>query len=113
MLLPQRRAMLVWKKILDEKIVNPLNRIEGVGSVALAGVPGRKVYIDVDPRKMEAYNLTIEQIGNVIRAENLNMPAGFIEMGKTDYPLRIQGEFPESDVVKNLVVSNYNGSSVY
>jgi hydrophobic/amphiphilic exporter-1 (mainly G- bacteria), HAE1 family len=101
------------EKILDEKIVNPLNRIEGVGSVALSGVPGRKVYIDVDPRKMEAYNLTIEQIGNVLRAENMNMPAGYVEMGKTDYPLRIQGEFPESEVVKNLVVSSFNGNSVY
>lgn len=101
------------EKILDEKIVNPLNRIEGVGAVNLAGVPGRKVYIDVDPRKMEAYNLTIEQIGNILRAENMNMPAGYIEMGKTDYPLRIQGEFPESDVVKNIVVSSYGGQSVY
>lgn len=101
------------EKILDEKVVNPLNRIEGVGSVSLTGVPGRKIYIDVDPRKMEAYNLTIEQIGNVLRAENLNMPAGYIEMGKTDYPLRIQGEFPESDVVKNIVVTNYNGSAIY
>ncbi|MCU0455827.1 MAG: efflux RND transporter permease subunit, partial [Bacteroidales bacterium] len=101
------------EKILDEKIVNPLNRIEGVGSVNLAGVPGRKVYIDVDPRKMEAYNLTIEQIGNVLRAENMNMPAGYIEMGQTDYPLRIQGEFPESDVMKNIVVSSYNGNNVY
>lgn len=101
------------EKILDEKIVNPLNRIEGVGSVNLNGVPGRKVYIDVDPRKMEAYNLTIEQIGNVLRAENLNMPAGYLEMGQTDYPLRIQGEFPESDVMKNIVVSNYNGNNVY
>lgn len=101
------------EKILDEKIVNPLNRIEGVGSVSLSGVPGRKVYIDVDPRRMEAYNLTIEQIGNILRAENLNMPAGYIEMGKTDYPLRIQGEFPESDVVKNIVVTSYNGNNVY
>jgi HAE1 family hydrophobic/amphiphilic exporter-1 len=101
------------EKILDEKIVNPLNRIEGVGSVSLNGVPGRKVYIDVDPRKMEAYNLTIEQIGNILRAENINLPAGYIEMGKNDYPLRIQGEFPESDVVKNLVVSSFNGSNVY
>jgi len=101
------------EKILDEKIVNPLNRIEGVGSVALTGVPGRKVYIDVDPRKMEAYNLTIEQIGNILRAENMNMPAGYVEMGETDYPLRIQGEFPESDVVKNIVVSSFNGASVY
>ncbi|MBG0859246.1 MAG: efflux RND transporter permease subunit [Bacteroidales bacterium] len=101
------------EKILDERIVNPLNRIEGVGSVSLAGVPGRKVYIDVDPRKMEAYNLSIEQIGNILRAENMNMPAGFIEMGKTDYPLRIQGEFPESDIMKNIVVSSYNGNNVY
>jgi hydrophobic/amphiphilic exporter-1 (mainly G- bacteria), HAE1 family len=101
------------EKILDEKIVNPLNRIEGVGSVALSGVPGRKVYIDVDPRRMEAYNLTIEQIGNVLRMENLNMPAGYLEMGETDYPLRIQGEFPESDVVKNIVVSSFNGNNVY
>ncbi|MCX6253798.1 MAG: efflux RND transporter permease subunit [Bacteroidia bacterium] len=101
------------EKILDEKIVNPLNRIEGVGSIGLSGVPGRKVYIDVDPRKMEAYNLTVEQIGNILRAENMNMPAGYIEMGKTDYPLRIQGEFPESDVVKNIVVTSFNGINVY
>jgi HAE1 family hydrophobic/amphiphilic exporter-1 len=101
------------EKILDEKIVNPLNRIEGVGAVNLAGVPGRKVYIDVDPRKMEAYNLTIEQIGGVLRAENMNMPAGYIEMGQTDYPLRIQGEFPESDIIKNIVISSYNGNNVY
>ena len=101
------------EKILDEKIVNPLNRIEGVGAVNLAGVPGRKVYIDVDPRKMEAYNLSIEQIGGILRAENMNMPAGYIEMGQTDYPLRIQGEFPESDIIRNIVVSSYNGNNVY
>lgn len=101
------------EKILDEKIVNPLNRIEGVGNVALSGVPGRRIYVDIDPRKMEAYNLTIEQIGGVLRAENMNMPAGYLEMGQTDYPLRVQGEFPESDVLMNIVVSNFNGNTVY
>jgi HAE1 family hydrophobic/amphiphilic exporter-1 len=101
------------EKILDEKVVNPLNRINGVANVALSGVPGRRIYIDVDPRKMEAYNLTVEQLGNILRAENLNMPAGYLEMGQTDYPLRIQGEFPESDIIKNIVVSNYRGNTVY
>lgn len=108
-----KESYLGLEKILDEKIVNPLNRIDGVGNVALTGVPGRKIYIDIDPRKMEAYNLTIEQIGAVLRSENMNMPAGYLEMGQTDYPLRIQGEFPESDVLKNLVISNFNGSAVY
>ncbi len=101
------------EKLLDERIVNPLNRIEGVGSVGLAGAPGREIYVEVDPRKMEAYNITVEQIGNIIRAENLNMPAGYIEMGALDYPLRIQGEFAESDVIKSLVVGSFNGSNIY
>jgi hydrophobic/amphiphilic exporter-1 (mainly G- bacteria), HAE1 family len=101
------------EKILDEKIVNPLNRIDGIGSVSLAGVPGREIYIDVDPQKLEAYNISVEQIGNVLRAENVNMPSGYIEMGNMDYPLRIQGEFPESDVIKDLVISNFQGRTVY
>jgi HAE1 family hydrophobic/amphiphilic exporter-1 len=100
------------EKILDEKIVNPLNRIEGVGNVSLTGVPGRRIYVDIDPRKMEAYNLSIEQIGNVLRAENMNMPAGYIEMGKTDYPVRIQGEFSESDAIRDIVVGNYAGNNI-
>ncbi|MEZ4998219.1 MAG: efflux RND transporter permease subunit [Bacteroidales bacterium] len=37
------------EKILDEKIVNPLNRIDGVGNVGLSGVPGREIYVEVDP----------------------------------------------------------------
>jgi HAE1 family hydrophobic/amphiphilic exporter-1 len=101
------------EKILDEKLVNPLNRIDGVGNVGLAGVPGREIYVEVDPRRMEAYNLTIEQVGNVLRAENLNMPAGYLEMGKTDYPIRIQGEFAESDLIANVIVGNSNGNNIY
>jgi HAE1 family hydrophobic/amphiphilic exporter-1 len=101
------------EKILDEKIVNPLNRIEGVGSVGIAGAPGREIYIDVDPVKLEAYNITLEQIGNILRAENMNMPAGYLEMGSLDYPLRIQGEFPRSDVMRDIVVGSFNGSIIY
>lgn len=101
------------EKILDEKISIPLNRIEGVGNVALSGVPGREIYVEVDPRRMEAYNLTIEQIGNVLRAENLNTPAGYLKMGRTDYPIRIQGEFLESDMIANVIVGNYAGNNIY
>ncbi|HNX66461.1 MAG TPA: efflux RND transporter permease subunit [Bacteroidales bacterium] len=108
-----RESYAGLEKILDQKVVNPLNRIDGVGSVGLSGVPGRSIYVDVDPQKMEAYNLTVEQIGNVLGAENLNMPAGYIEMGKTDYPIRIQGEFEESDQIKNIVVGNAGGKNIY
>lgn len=101
------------EKLLDEKIVNPLNRVDGVGSVAMMGAPRRVVYVDADPNKLDAYNLTIEQIGNVIGAENMNMPSGNVKMGLMDYQLRIQGEFNDSEKIGNLIVGNYGGNAIY
>jgi HAE1 family hydrophobic/amphiphilic exporter-1 len=100
-------------QIIDEKIINPLNRIEGVGSVGIGGAPGREIQIDVDPRKMEGYNLTVEMVAGVLNAENMNMPAGNIEMGMMDYPIRIQGEFRSSDEIRNIVLANYMGQPIY
>jgi len=100
-------------KLLDERIVNPLNRIEGIGSIGMAGVPKREVLVEVDPLKLEAYNITLEQIGQVIQTENLNMPSGNDKMGKIDYALRVKGEFDESDEIENLVVGSRNGQTVY
>jgi len=99
--------------ILDEKIVNPLNRIDGVGSVFLMGAPGREIQVNIDPLKMESYNLTVEMIAAVLNAENLNLPAGNLEMGMMDYPLRVEGEFSSSDVLKDIVLASFNGQTVY
>jgi HAE1 family hydrophobic/amphiphilic exporter-1 len=101
------------KNILDEKVVNPLNRVDGVGSVGLMGAPGREIQVDIDPRKMESYNISVEMIAAVLNAENLNLPAGNIEMGMMDYPLRIRGEFPSSDVLDDIVLASFAGQTVY
>ncbi|MBN2166974.1 MAG: efflux RND transporter permease subunit [Marinilabiliaceae bacterium] len=101
------------EKILDEKIINPLNRIDGIGSISLMGTPIREVSVDINPRKLEAYNLSVEQIGGILKAENLNMPSGNIKMGQMDYPLRVEGEFEHSDYIKNIVLGNYNGQVIY
>jgi len=101
------------EQTLEELIVNPLNRIDGIGSVMVIGEPVRQVMVDIDPRKLEAYNLTIEQIGGLLQAENLNMPTGNLRMGNMDYPIRVQGEFAESDEIPNIVLGNFNGQAIY
>ncbi|HLN53857.1 MAG TPA: efflux RND transporter permease subunit [Lentimicrobium sp.] len=100
-------------KLLDEKLVNPLNRVDGVGSVAMMGAPKRVIYVDADPNKLDAFNMTVEQIGGVIGAENMNTPSGNVKMGLMDYQLRIQGEFTDSEKISNLVVGNYGGNAIY
>ncbi len=101
------------KDIIDDKIIQPLNRIEGVGNIIQIGAPVRAIMVDIDPRKLEAYHLSVEQIGGVLAANNLNLPSGSIEMGKSDLKLRLQGEFKNSDVIKNIIISNFNNRPVY
>jgi len=101
------------EKLLEEKIINPLNRIDGIGSISLMGTPIREIDIEINPRKLEAYNLTVEQIGSILKAENLNMPTGNIKMGQMNYPLRVEGEFDRSDEIKHIVLGSFNGQAIY
>lgn len=100
-------------KILDDKLVNVLNRIDGVGAVSLFGAPTREVQVNVDPYKLEAYNLSVEQIGAMIAAENANVPAGTIDIGNNTYAVKSDGEFKSSDDLRQLIVANREGRDIY
>ncbi len=100
-------------KILDEKVANPLNRVSGVGAVTIAGAPQRQVQVNVSPAKLEAYNLTVEQIANTIQMENMNVPAGSFDVGSQTYALRIESEFKSSDQLLDIVVGNRGGANIF
>ena len=100
-------------KILDEQVANPLNRISGVGTVSVGGAPQREVQVNVVPAKLEAYNMSLEQIAQVIAAENVNVPAGNFDIGSQTYMLRLEGEFKNSADLNSIVVGNSMGRPVY
>ena len=82
-------------RILDDNVANRLARIDGVGSVSIAGAPQRQIQVYVDPVKMEAHKLTVEGIAQKIGAENINIPAGTMDVGNETFSLRVQGEFKD------------------
>ena len=100
-------------KILEEKVANPINRIDGVASTSISGAPQREIQISTDPNKMQAYGITVEQVANLIAMENRNIPGGTIDVGTDTYSLRVDGEFRESDEIKNLIAGSYLGRSIY
>lgn len=100
-------------KILEEIIVNPLNRIPGVGAVNMLGKPKRILYVELDPIKLNAYNLTLEQIANTISTENQNMPLGNLKTGLMDFSLRLEGEIETSAELENLIVGSFQGKNIY
>lgn len=100
------------EKLLEERVVNQLNRIEGVGSIGLSGMVEREIYVEVDPVKLDAFNLSVEAVGAMIQAENINMPAGSVKMGDMDYNLKVEGEFIESSQIENITLGSFMGQTI-
>ena len=108
-----RESMPALYKILDDKVANPLKRISGVGTVSINGIAKREIQIYCDPQRLEAYNLSIEGIAQVIAAENRNTPGGSLDIGSNTYGLRVQGEFVEVSELNGIIVGSQNGKSIY
>ena len=100
-------------KILDENVANPLARVDGVGSVSIAGAPKREIHVYLDPIRMEAYNLSVETVASLIGAENRNIPGGTFDIGSDTYSLRVQGEFKDPKEMAGLVVGYSAGGVVH
>ena len=100
-------------KILDENVVNPLARIDGVGTVSIAGSPKREINVYMNPQKMEAYGLSVAKVSAAIAAENRNITNGSVDIGTTTYTVRVEGEFTDPQQMNNVVVGSHNGANVY
>ena len=107
-------SMPALYKILDDNIVNPLARIDGVGTVSISGAPKREINVYMDPNKMNEYNITIETVSARIGAENRNIPGGSFDVGSNTYPLRVKGEFLSPAEMENIIVgTDGRGAAVY
>lgn len=101
-------------KLLDDEIIPQLNRVDGIGNLTVSGAPDRYVYVYLDQQKLDAYGLTVENVGNVISANNLNMSSGTVKLKKEQYQMEVRSEFVESSEINNLVVTTtQDGRQVY
>ena len=92
-------------KIMNDEVIPQLNQIDGIGNISLSGAPDRYIYIDIDQQKLDAYGLTIEQVGQVVQANNLNLSSGTVKMPKEQYQMQVRSEYIESSEIADLMVS--------
>ena len=92
-------------KIMNDEVIPQLNQIDGIGNISLSGAPDRYVYINIDQEKLDAYGLTIEQVGNVVSANNLNLSSGTIKMPQEQYQMQVRSEYIESSEIEDLMVT--------
>ena len=100
-------------KILDDRLVTPLARVSGVGTVSVQGAPTREIQVYCDPNKLQAYGLSVSSLASIISMENRNLPSGNIDIGSETFNLRVQKEFTDPSELLDVVVANVGGRAIY
>ncbi|MGA1197279.1 MAG: efflux RND transporter permease subunit, partial [Candidatus Latescibacterota bacterium] len=72
---------LIRLKEIAEDLADEIETIPGILEVRIAGGLEREVKVDVDPDRLTAYNLPIQDVVDAIRRENLSLPGGSVELG--------------------------------
>lgn len=101
------------RDLADEKLKPLLSRVTGVANVRIFGGREKKILVELDQRKMQAYDIAIRRVMEVLGANNYNVLAGGISKGGIKYNIRALGEFNSIEEIGNIgVATTVHGSIV-
>jgi HAE1 family hydrophobic/amphiphilic exporter-1 len=90
--------------------VKPLiERIDGVSQVSIRGGQEQEVLVEVDPEKLENYNIGIEEISSIISDSSVNIPGGILMEGEKEYIIKVEAELTTPQEISEIVLKNSDG----
>jgi HAE1 family hydrophobic/amphiphilic exporter-1 len=107
-----RRPLREITEIADKRIRDTLSSLSGVGSVSLVGGRRRAINVNVNARKLEAYNLSIEQVRQALANQNLELPGGRVDQSSRELILRTMGRIENAAQFGDIIVANVAGQPI-
>jgi multidrug efflux pump subunit AcrB len=104
---------LVRLKELGEELEDRLEQIPTVLRVDLRGGREREVKVDVSLPRLQYYGLSLDDVVDAIRDENVNIPGGSIDVGQLKFLVRVDGEIDDPLQIQDLVVVTRDGGPIY
>lgn len=96
----------------DKTLRPQLETLRGVGQVMVGGSRDYAVRISIDPKRLAAYDLVIQDVVGVIQRENVDVPSGRIEGVSREFIIRTKGQFSEAAPFNDLIIAHRQGSPV-
>jgi len=93
----------------DKVLRRQIESVNGVGQVQIIGGRKRQINVYLDGDKLRAYNLTVAQVEQALRGQNLEVPGGRVEQTDRTLTLRTLGRVQSSADFNNIVVANRDG----
>ncbi len=98
--------------LADEDIRRTLEAVPGVGEVQLAGGLAREIRVDVDPERLQAQGVSVNEVIQALQLQNLEVPAGRVERGTGEQLVRVVGRIEDPRQFGEIVVANRGGTPI-
>lgn len=95
-----------------EMVEDELLKLPGTSNVQISGGDQSEIRVSYDPQKLEQYGLTMDQVNAVIRANNVTLPLGNLQVGSFEYSLRLEGKYRDVAELRALPVATAGGSLI-
>jgi len=92
-------------EIADKQVKQRLENVKGVGEIRLVGGLKREIRVWVDPERMRAYGLSITDVANALRQQNLELPAGSVTQGASELTVRTLGRLADPAQFNEIAVA--------
>lgn len=101
--------MMEMRSYAENNLKPMLERLEGVSEIDVYGGQEQEVAIEIDPDKLENYNLSIVDVYNKMKSSSINIPGGILREGEKEYLIKIEAEIETADEIKEIILSNKDG----
>jgi HAE1 family hydrophobic/amphiphilic exporter-1 len=98
--------------LVDRKVKRRLENLPGVGKVDLVGESKREVSVDIDPARLDALGLGVDEVVAGLSGENVNTPLGRLDGGGQEMPVRVSGKPKEVPGFRSMVIATRGGVAV-
>lgn len=96
----------------NQVIIKKLDDLKGVESVTISGGLNRVVNVHLDPEKMTAYGINIQDIGEAFQGENVEFPGYFVDTFNKSFLLNLNEKFHSIDQIRHLIINTHKGQTV-
>jgi HAE1 family hydrophobic/amphiphilic exporter-1 len=102
------RSSIELTDLIQNQIQKRIESADGVGEVFLYGGRQREIKVYLNPERLRAYNLSVTDVVNALRAQNLELPGGTLNEGATIVALRTLSRVQKVEEFNDIVVANRN-----
>ena len=95
------------------EVADVLEEISGVSEVDILGERENEIWVELDPRRLSAYGISVPQVAQSVAGRSKNLPGGTLEMGAHETAIRMLGEPRNPKDLGNIALKSANRGVVY